>query len=346
MVKSLTDDSRKAGSSGGLRRLWSRPPLDRMLRIDAQIRAGKRPNAFTLARDLEVSRKTIIRDIEFMRHRLDLPIEFDPVKNGYEYAGAISQFPLVNVTAAELLALCVSRQAMEQYRGTPFAAPLANAFEKLAGQFRDEISFSWEDLQGGFSFKTTGGAPVPAAAFDAACHAVLERRELEFEYKKLGSSRYEKRVLRPYHLACISGQWYLFGLDTGRNEIRTFVLARMRAVRIQKRTFARPSGFSVQKLLKDSFGVIEGGKPVLVRVRFDAFSAALVRERRWHHSQQIEEMPDGGIVLKMRLGSLVEIKSWILSWGPGAEVLAPAALRKAVAEAHAAAARKYKKGQA
>ncbi len=58
--------------------LHSRPPLERMLRIHQALQSGKFPNATTLAREVEVTTKTIHRDIEFMRDRLNLPVEFDP----------------------------------------------------------------------------------------------------------------------------------------------------------------------------------------------------------------------------------------------------------------------------
>ena len=55
----------------------SRPPLERMQRIHQALHAGGFPNAVTLAGDMEVTTKTIYRDVEFMRDRLGLPIDFD-----------------------------------------------------------------------------------------------------------------------------------------------------------------------------------------------------------------------------------------------------------------------------
>ncbi len=314
-----------------------------MLFIDAQIRNEKLPNAFTLARHLEVSRKPIVRDLDFMRHRLGLPIKFNPVKNGYEYSRETVHFPLLKVTANELLALCISRQALEQFRDTPLIVPLRNAFEKIAGQLRDDFTISWDDLQFNFSLKKTGAAFVTAEIFDLTSRAVLERRELEFEYKKLSSRVYEKRVIQPYHLACIEGQWYIFGLDIDRQKIRTFVLTRIRSASLTCKRFRRPQDFSIQELLKNSFGVVEGSKLLHIRLRFGSFAAVMIRERRWHHSQQIEEMPNGGLVLNLRLDSLLEVEPWILSWGPRVEVLAPEELRWSVAKAHYDASLRYKK---
>ena len=120
----------------------SRPPLERMLRIHEELRRDALVNCTKLVKQLEVCRKTVVRDIAFMRDRLDLPIEYDPRIQAYRYTQPVNAFPTVNVTEGELLALLVARRALEQYRGTPFHRQLEIAFEKLAGGLRDRISFS------------------------------------------------------------------------------------------------------------------------------------------------------------------------------------------------------------
>jgi len=47
----------------------SRPPLERMLRIHEELRCGTLTNCTKLVKLLEVSRKTVVRDIAFMRDR-------------------------------------------------------------------------------------------------------------------------------------------------------------------------------------------------------------------------------------------------------------------------------------
>ena len=76
----------------------SRPPLERMLRIHEELRRGVLVNCTKLVESLEVSRKTVVRDIAFMRDRLDLPIEFDPRLNAYRYTQPVNSFPTVKVT--------------------------------------------------------------------------------------------------------------------------------------------------------------------------------------------------------------------------------------------------------
>jgi predicted DNA-binding transcriptional regulator YafY len=66
-------------------RLASRPPLARLLTIDAAIGNGSCPTATALALQLEVSPRTIYRDIDLLRDQLHAPLVFDPRRNGYRY---------------------------------------------------------------------------------------------------------------------------------------------------------------------------------------------------------------------------------------------------------------------
>jgi predicted DNA-binding transcriptional regulator YafY len=100
----------------------------------------------------------------------------------------------------------------------------------------------------------------------------------------------------------------------------------MRNLRVRETRFERPKDFSVDKLLKGSFGVFSGGELTKMRIRFDAFAARLVKEKRWHGSQKIKELGKGEIEVTFELSSLVEIVPWILGWGEHARAMGPRAL--------------------
>src|SRR3954471_12899603 len=179
----------------------SRPPLERMLKIHDELRRGALINCTKLMKTLEVSRKTVVRDIAFMRDRLDLPIEYDPLIQAYRYTQPVTSFPTVNVTEGELLALLVAQRALEQYRGTPFHHQLEIAFGKLAAGLRDKISFSPADELRAVSFKNFGLGRTDLAVFNALSAAVLRQEEVTFEYQKPGATKKSPRRVRPYHLA-------------------------------------------------------------------------------------------------------------------------------------------------
>jgi len=308
----------------------SRPPLERMLKIHDELRRGALVTGNKLARDLEVSRKTIMRDIAFMRDRLDLPVEFDSAIQAYRYTQTVTSFPTVNVTEGELLALLVAQRALQQYRGTPFHRQLEIAFEKLARGLRDRIAFSPADELSTVSFKNIGLGRTDLAVFNALSGAVLRQEEVAFSYRKPGESRRSRRRVRPYHLANRENLWYLIGFDVERDALRTFALPRIAEVETTRTTFARPSDFSPEKFFASALGVLGGSGNHEVVIRFTAAVADRVREREWHESQQMRELPGGALELRLQLGALVEVEQWILGWGAAAEVLAPAELRARV----------------
>ncbi len=75
-----------------------------------------------------------------------------------------------------------------------------------------------------------------------------------------------------------------------------------------------------------SFGIIHD-KPVEIVVHFDKIIAGYIKERTWHESQKIKENTDGSITVTFNVSGTDEIKFWVLSYGPRAEVLTPKSLR-------------------
>src|SRR5690349_24995099 len=126
--------------------LHSRPPIARMMHVHSRLQSGRFPNCTKLAQELEVSPKTIQRDLEFMRYRLNLPIEYDQLHFGFHYTEPVANFPTIEISQGELVALYVGQKALAHYKGTSFEKPLAAALRKLTDSLTDKISFSWSDL--------------------------------------------------------------------------------------------------------------------------------------------------------------------------------------------------------
>ncbi|HTY87269.1 MAG TPA: WYL domain-containing protein [Candidatus Acidoferrum sp.] len=304
-----------------------------MLRIHQALAAGQFPNASSLARDIEVATKTIHRDIEFMRDRLGLPIEYNSAKNGYAYTEEVSAFPNLQITEGELFALIVAEKALQQYRGTNFEKPLLSAIKKMEQSLPDTISLNLAEVEQTISFRTRAEPILNLEIFDALAKAAARRQQIELTYRKPGQPEPEKRVVDPYHLANINGEWYLFAYDHARKDIRTFVPARMQSVKPTGKSFDRPQKFSLEQRLRDSFGVVSGEGKYEVVIRFNAHAADYIREKKWHESQQLRELKGGGVELKLKLSSLREIERWVLSWGGDARVVKPRELAAAVREA-------------
>jgi proteasome accessory factor B len=306
-----------------------------MLRIHKSVQSGSFPNASLLAAELEVSTKSIHRDLEFMRDRLQLPLEFNRARLGYYYTEEVNAFPTVQITEGELFALIVAEKALQQYRGTSFEKPLLSAIRKMEQSLPDTISLDLADVERSISFQTRAEPILDLEVFDCLAKATAARRQLELTYRKPGMQQTEQRIVDPYHLANINGEWFLFGFDHLRKDIRTFVPSRIQSIRETGKMFVRQRQFSLEARLRDSFGVHSGAGTYDVVLRFDKRVADYVREKKWHDSQQLRVLEDGGLELRMRLSSLPEVQRWVLAWGGDAVVIEPAELAQSVrAAAH------------
>ena len=303
------------------------------MQIHAAVQSGEYPNASSLSDNLEVSPKTIQRDLEFMRDRLQLPLAYDNSRFGYYYTEPVDAFPNLQISEGELFALLIAEKALQQYRGTPFEKRLLGTFEKLTRSLPDTVSLHLADWDQSVSFRTTAEPLTDLPIMDSLAQAIQKRKQLHITYRKPGKRQAESRIIDPFHLANVNGDWYLFAHDHLRGDLRTFVPGRIQSMDPTGKLFTRPARFTLEQRLKDSFGVHSKQGDFAVRIHFDESVADYIREKRWHPSQNLVEHRDGSLELRLTLGSLEEIQRWILGWAGHAQVLAPPELIQGVREA-------------
>jgi len=160
--------------------------------------------------------------------------------------------------------------------------------------------------------------------FDDLFQAVSDLRPLSVVYRQ-GDKRSEERVtIHPYALVMHRDSIYAVGLHVEKNEIRTFVLDRMRDTEASATDrFELPADFSVDEYFQGHFGIWRSTTPQQVVVDFDAHAAQFVRVRVVHPSQRLQLLPGGGVRLTMQVGSLTPVTSWVLEWGARATVVEP-----------------------
>jgi predicted DNA-binding transcriptional regulator YafY len=321
---------KKAAARGEPDHSHSRPPLQRMLKIHSVLQAGKYPNASSLSIELDVCSKSIHRDLIFMRDRLQLPIQWDGSKFGYFYTQEVNAFPTMQITEGELISLVVAEKALQQYRGTTFEKPLLSALRKMEQSLPETVSINMSEIENTISFQTRAEPIIDLPVLETLTKATATHQQLELAYRKPGQKQTEQRVVDPYHLANINGEWFLFAYDHLRSDIRTFVPARIKRIRHTGKIFPRPQKFSLERRLRDSFGVQSGKDVHEVVIHFAESAADYIREKKWHSSQRLKELKDGGVELTMNLSSINEVERWVLGWGGKARVLQPPELVKAI----------------
>lgn len=294
-----------------------------------------------LAAELEVCIWSVKRDLDFMKFRLKLPIEYHPHRYGFYYSAPVDQFPNVAISESEVFALLVAHKAIAQYRGTPFQRVLETAFKKMSGQLDVETRFSLGSLDDAFSFRPFAPEDADLKTFEVLSRAVRERRAVRFQYRNLGAKQAQRWRVQPYHLACVENHWYLFAFDTDRQATRTFVLTRLRLPELTGERFTPRQKFDLNEYLRGSLGVFKGGDDYEVVLDFDAWAGDLIRGRRWHSSQELTELPGGEVRLRLRLNSLEEAERWALTWGAHATVVRPRALVEQIRKTAEELAKRY-----
>lgn len=318
----------RAGASRPLE-VQSRPMLERIYRIVNLIGQRGYPNCRQMARELEFSERTVHRDIDFLRTRMDLPIEYDERRHGYYFSKDVGDFPMLNLQSSDLLALFIAEKILSQYAGTGLERRLRRVFDKIVSTTEGAMSVTWKELDDLLSFKPGPVATQDIKLFETLATAVRQRRELEIAYTKLAARKPERRVIHPHHLVSYNGLWYVIAHDRRRRAMRTFALSRIAGIQKTAITFTPDPDFDPVAYQEHSFGIFHSdGKPRTVRIRFDAPVSRLIRERQWHESQKIKPLDDDAIELTLRIGNLTEVANWILSWGASAEVIEPSVLRK------------------
>ena len=91
---------------------------ERFYKIDALLQANRVVPIDRLLRELEVSRATFKRDLEYLRDRLNAPIEWDRDERGYRYARAPEQgqhsLPGLWFNASEAYALLMMQTLLSE----------------------------------------------------------------------------------------------------------------------------------------------------------------------------------------------------------------------------------------
>ena len=185
-----------------------RSQFRRLAELDREIRSRRYPNCFSFARKWEVSRRTIARDIEFLKEK-GAPLEYDSRKNGYYYADRTWQMPMLDLTEGELLQLLLAGRMAAQYRGTPLAKTLASLFDKITAALPDSISVDPTFVGEQFSFHGMPAREMDEGVWTAVAKALRACRVLRIEYAHAGSDEVEAREVEPIHLACVADEWYL-----------------------------------------------------------------------------------------------------------------------------------------
>ena len=307
----------------------ARPVIVRLFAIHRALETGECPSAAEIANRLEVSARTVERDLEQLRDFFGAPLIYDRFRRGYRYERPFS-LPRASLTAGELAVLLIGQRLLAETAGTPFAGAAQKVIGKLPLLLGEEVSVDPGEISFGLP-KVRGDRRELEVHFDLLSEAIASQRTVRMKYYAVTRDETLVREVDPYHLRLEAGAWYVIGYCHLRRDLRIFAVDRIEELELTGKRFERASSFTIEQYLGLSWG-IESGPLHRVRVAFDPSQSRWIRERIWHEGQRLTETQDGGVILDMQVSGLQSIKRWILGFGRHARVLEPPELVRMVRE--------------
>ena len=283
----------------------------------------------------DCSRATLFRLIRFMKDALAAPIETVREPPGYRYTpesqGGVYQLPGLWFNERELQSLLVFHRllaALEPGLLEEHLAPLRRRIDALIAHRRLGLAEAARRIR----ILPMASRP-PGPKFQSLAGATLRRRALRIRYHARGKDQITERSVDPQRLTHYRDNWYLDGWDHLRGDLRSFAVDRVQdATELDAAARDVPES-ELDAHFASSYGIFGGRANKTAVLVFSRSRARWVADERWHPRQVGQLRTDGAYELHLPYRDPRELVMDILRHGPEVEVIAPAALRSAVADA-------------
>jgi predicted DNA-binding transcriptional regulator YafY len=281
-------------------------------------------SAADLAKRLEVNRRTIYRDLDFLSFQ-GLPLwqqegRFGLIRTHYLATIRLSYHEAMALLLAGLQLI----RTLDRRNPHVISAlrRLATTLPEMPGLHLKRAAERMESYQ---------HDPIGVSVLERIAEGWGSRKKVKVGYRSPNSGMLRERIIAPYALETTSSGVYVIGYDDWAEDIRTYKLNRLESAQLLDESYSIPEDFTAEAHLSSSWGIMTGKETSEVVLRFTPPATPLVSERRWHASQQLEITPDGGCLLRVWVSEPLEMQPWIRSWGSLVEVLAPDWLRLRIA---------------
>jgi len=289
-------------------------------------------SAADLAKDLECHPRTVYRDLEALQVA-GFPIYTERVegKTLWSLLDTVKHQIPIPFSLPELMALYFGSDMMKVFQGTVFYDSLESLFQKVKTTLPPESKKFIKNVEQTLHL---GMKPYKQYSkfkeiINRVNDAAIKKKSIEIVYYTMSRKKESKRKVDPYKIWFYEGTIYIIGFCHLRKKIRTFVIDRIKLLRLTDGKFKQPQGFDFDAYTRHSFKVMQD-ELYTVKVRISPAWAKYVGEKIWHESQIACKMPDKSLELSFRVAGLEEMKQWVMGLGPEAYVIEPEKLKEMV----------------
>jgi predicted DNA-binding transcriptional regulator YafY len=304
---------------------------DRLISLVLLLQTRGKATAASLAEELQVSRRTILRDIEA------LSIAGVPVIAEGGHGGGIAldegyRTSLTGLKEAEIRSLFVAGNAAllkDNGLGDAAESTLLKLTAALPAAHQNTVEHIRQRVYIDPLWWWHESAPLPF--WDSLQTAVYEDRRIWVTYENR-DKEYLERELEPYSLVAKSSTWYLVAKREG--EMRTYRVSRLHQVIVQDERFTRDSGFDLAAYWQAHLARFAAGvNTYAFTLRIDPARLNFVRWLTPGRSEVVAEDADGWLTVRLNVDTPTLADMLVFGLGNDAEVVAPDDLRHRVREA-------------
>jgi len=311
--------------------------MERLHRIKYLIQARICVPLQTFLDELEISKATFKRDLEYLRDRMNANIVYDRAMGGYRFenskqAGEKIELPGLWFSEEEATALVLTQSLLAglDQGGLlgPHLEPLQNIIDGILG--RSETTA--KELRKRLKVFGMSARKSSVEHFEVIGNALLKRERLNITYYAKGSDETTQRDISPQRLIYYRDNWYLDAYCHLRKGLRSFSVDGIKEAKGLNQKAEEVSEKTLNEHFGESYGIFSGKASQKAKLKFTPKRARWVATETWHRHQESSFDKEGNYILEFDYNQDPELIMDILKHGSGVEVLAPAGLKKRVIE--------------
>jgi len=311
--------------------------MDRTERFRKITRLTGRPQGASLQQlidALEVSRATINRDLEYLRDRLNAPIEWDRDRGVYRLQersanGERFELPGLWLNEREMLALLTMQRLISELEPGLLAGqmkPLSDRLQTLIGGSGHPA----REIARRVKVLPMGARRAKLEHFEQVAGALLERKRLKIRYRSRGRGEDTEREVSPQRLVHYRDNWYLDAWCHLRDDLRSFSIDAIHGATVLATKADNTPEATLDEVLGSGYGIFSGKATKVAKLRFSAERARWVACEVWHPKQKGTYLADGTYELELPYESEPELLMDVLKYGADCEVLGPEEFKEKV----------------
>lgn len=310
--------------------------MQRLHRITYLLQARKCVPLIDFLNELEISKATFKRDLEYLRSRLNASIIFDRFQGGYRFENPQDaqkvELPGLWFTEKEATALALMHQLLASLdKGGligPHIEPLSAIIDNILGQHQT----SAKELRKRIKVLPMAQRKTSVQSFAEIGSALLNRQRLQITYYAKVKNETTQREVSPQQLIYYRDNWYLDAYCHLRQELRSFAVDGIRSAVILDQKAKEVPEKELKDYFGESYGLFSGKANKRAKLRFTPEQARWISTEIWHQDQVGYFDGEGYYILEFDYNQDPELVMDILKYGSAVEVLGPASLRKRVAQ--------------